>query len=144
MSVKPLAVKPCVASGTPDGANGATTPPVPGIKVTVPPLPSSAVPPSESSRMIWPGPVGSWTTTVAAPGVAAGTASMKVIAPVCELSPMVSVPVAPVLIWASSALLKSMPPAAPCVLPRLMGWSESDERMTTPPSVGARLGRGTR
>ena len=44
VSVKPVALKPWVASGTPAAESGATMPPVPGVKVTVPPLPSRPVP----------------------------------------------------------------------------------------------------
>ena len=60
VSVKPVALKPWVASGAPVAESGATMPPVPGVKVTVPPLPFRPVPvPLPSSRMIWPGPLGS-------------------------------------------------------------------------------------
>ena len=44
--------------------------------------------------MIWPVPVGSWTTTVEAPGVVAGVAVVKVMSPVWVVSPMVTVPLA--------------------------------------------------
>ena len=65
VSVKPVASKPWVASGTPAVEIGATMPPAPGVKVTVPPLPFNAVSaPEPSSRMIWPGPTGFWTTRV--------------------------------------------------------------------------------
>ena len=93
-SAKPVALKPWVASGTPAAESGVTMPPMPGVKVTVPPLPSRPVPVPASSMMIWPGPAGSWTTTVNAPAVVAGVAVVKVMLPVWLLSPTVIVPVA--------------------------------------------------
>ena len=86
--------------------------------------------------MIWPGPPVAWTTTVDAPAVVAGVAVVKVMLPVWLLSPMVTVPLAVVWIWASSASVRLMPATALFVPPRLIGRRGSDERMTTPPAVG--------
>ena len=66
----------------------------------------------------------------------AGVAVVKVMLPVWLLSPMVSVPLAVVWIWASSASVRLMPATALSVPPRLIGRLGSDERMTTPPAVG--------
>ena len=77
------------------GPRAVAMPPAPGVRVTVPLLPSRPGP-ALSSRMIWPGPAGSWTTMVDAPAVVAGMAVLKVMLPVWLLSPKVTVPPAAV------------------------------------------------
>jgi hypothetical protein len=78
----------------PAAASGATMQPVPDVRVTVPPSPFRPVSLPVSSKMICPGPVVDWTTAVDAPGVVAGVAEVKVMLPICELSPKVTVPLA--------------------------------------------------
>ena len=94
VSVKPVALKPWVASGTPVAESGATMPPVPGVKrdrsaVAVQARAGAAVVEDDLARA-----GGFWTTTVEAPAVVAGVAVVKVMLPVWVLSPMVTVPLA--------------------------------------------------
>src|SRR5262249_60881954 len=74
-----------------------------------------------------------------APGVVAGVAAAKVMAPVWLGSPKVTAPAAVVKTWASSALLRFRP--LPEGAPTWMGRSGRAERITTPPAAG--VGGGT-
>ena len=85
--------------------------------------------------MIWPGPPLASTTRVDAPAVVAEVAVVKVMLPVWEESPIVTVPVAVVWIWASSASVRLIPATALSVPPRLIGRAGSDERIVTPPAT---------
>ena len=67
--------------------------------------------------MISPGPLVDSVTTVAALGVVATVAPVKVMLPVWLLSPMVTVPVEVVRICANSALVRLTPLGARLVPP---------------------------
>ena len=87
----------------------ATIPPVPAVKLTLPPSAFKAGPLPWSSNTIVPAPLPDCTATMLTPGVAAGVTLAKVIGPVCVLSPKVSVAVGVVSICANSAGVMLMP-----------------------------------
>ena len=83
-------------------------PPLPAVMLILPPSPYKAGS-YEPSKTTWPAPLDDCTTSKLTPEVAVGSAAAKVILPVCELSPMVIVPVGLVLICANSVLLRFRP-----------------------------------
>ena len=131
LKVIPLAVKPSVTTGTSlVDFSTASMPPLPGLRLTLPPLPSRPAPMPWPLSTIVPVPPLDCTTATLALGVVTGVALVKVMLPVCVLSPKAIVPPGAVSICANSVLLRLMPaPGLP--LPMFMGSEGSDSRITT-------------